>query len=392
MLMIYQIGNYRTNLVASSNQGIAHSLSPSFRNVTTELTGVTGSVITNMPGRPLLKENKWKVEGALLCGAQQTCMSVDQQFNRLIANGGTVVPIIGVLPPECCPCEKCGGSGCTDCSTKPESVWLLSYGVVTEYKSDYKQDFGQSFGMGELNVSMSIEGTTYWEPLNDISWKYYGRGLPIYPDMTVTTPTKHTHPFSPQLHLRSDSGFQYIVGNFMYDPANWVRAYSRTRSRRARALLTSADPTTPTITLSDGVAFTYMVDIPYLNWPAPPRSLYYFANLPEEGTITITVETLTLTGLILENTAVLDLAELAANIDLIGGISPADTLIAGILDGSYNGLYLLGGGTDANIYVPWTKTGKYPGETPVGQSTITVLAEDTGQDIDFAYLHIFRRY
>ena len=391
MFLIYQIGNQRVNLVASSVQGLAHSKSVAFNRPADALTGVSGDITYATPGRPLLKASKLKCDGSFICGASNTCLNVDQQLALLGANSGEIVPIIGVIPPECCTCQTCHGTGCSDCSSKPEAMWVLSYGMVTDISSNYKQDVNTRFGSGELPVSLTLEGTTYWEPLNDIEWQYWGRGKPTYPDITGTV-EKHTHPYEPRYTGRPDSGFQRCVSNFMYEPANWVQAYSRVLSRRQRAVLTSTDYTTPTVTLSASTPLSYTVDVPYINWPAQPRSLYYFSNLPHTGNLTITVEALTLNGYAVSNTAVLDLDTLDGNSALVGGINPADAIIAGPIDGSFNGVYLAGGGTPLDMYVNWERTGQYPGELYVGRNTVTIEHSDSFNDIDCAWLHIFRRY
>lgn len=394
MLIIYQIGNYRVNLVASDLQGLGHSAPVKFRRASETLTGVSGDITLASVGRPLVSAGKIKVEGSLICGANDTCESVDQQFNQLIANSGMVVPIIAVVPPECCPCQKCKGAGCPDCTTKPESMWLVSYGMVTDYTADYKQDVGGRFGDGALPVSLSIEGVTYWEPLNDVEWKYYGREKPLYA-LTTSTIDKHSHPYMPRFNAKPDSGFRRVVGDteIMYNPANWAKGYSRVLKRRARANMLTSDDTTPTVTLVSGVPHVHTVDLPYLNWPAQPRSMYYFDSFPILGTITIEVEAETTGGLRTSNTAVLDLEELFSN-PYFTPVPAYDALIAGPINGSFNGEYLLGGNTSADVYVPWVKTGLSPGEVYVGRNTVTVTFESIipGATIDYSYLHIYRRY
>lgn len=394
MLYIYQIGNYRVNLVPSSKQGESHSTPTTFRRAADELTGISGDFVYTTPGRPLVKAGKWKVEGALVCGANATCASVDQQFNRLIANGADVVPIIAAIPPECCPCQRCNGTGCENCSNSQEFTWLLTYGTVTEYNSDYNREFNGSFGSGELNVSMTIEGPTHWEPLNDIEWKYWGTTKPTYPDMSSSA-VKNGHPLYPVWHSRPDAGFQRIIGNgtFMYDPSNWIEAYRPVMNRRNRAQLVGYNSATPTITITEILPLTYTVDVPYYTWPAQPRSMYYFANLPQEGILSITVTGLTLHGVTVQNTATLDLAELNVNTELPGGISLIDVILAGDVNGNYNGLYLSGGGSPVGLYIPWERTGIYPGEVYVGRNTVEVsITDNPDAEIEFAYLHIYRRY
>lgn len=389
MFRIYQIGNYRVNLVPSSGQGVSFSAPTTFRRPSDELSGVSGEVLYSMPGRPIVKAGKVKVDGALICGANITCESVDQQFRRLIANGGDVVPIIGLIPAEDCVCTLCGGAGCPCCISAPEDMWLLSYGVVTEYKADYKQDYGQSFGSGELNVSMSIDGTTYWEPLNDVEWRFWGRNKPLYPDATGNI-GKNVHPCVAQYYGRADQGFQKMIGltPVMYDPANWVQAYSYVLNRRQRAVLPTDDPTLAVVTVTSVAPFVHYVNVPYINFPAQPRSMYYFSNLPTSGTITLTVSALTLHGYTVTNTATLDLAVVTALSGLDpDGILADDSIIIG-LNENLKTIYLKFGTTLVDMFVPWEYNGLYPGETFLGDNTVTV--EISAGSFDFSYAHIFR--
>jgi hypothetical protein len=320
---------------------------------------------------------------------------VDQEFNQMIANGGEIVDIIGVVPAECCVCQHCGGaSNCPECGGKPEAQWLHTRGTITNFKSSFDWGMSQVANPGEISVSLSISGPTHWWPLNDVEWKFYGRNKPLYPlfDGTVS---KNYHPYTPNWGGPEQSGYRKIVldGSIMHDPANWIRGYSSVRNRRQRAIIATNDPLNPTISIPTPSTSTHVVDLPYVNWPAQPESLYYFSNLLTEGDISINVNTLTPHGELVETTASLDLDELN-NITALGeeGILSDDSLIIGKYRGEYISQYLRNGTYPVDMYIPWLYSGGYPGETLIGRNEVSLVTTSDEGSIDFSYLHVFRRY
>ena len=425
MIEIVQIGHHRLNLRSTSADGIKFDTGTKFRRTSDKLTHVPGVVTHSDPGLPLVDDLKWKVSGTLICGEKGCgagrCNSVWNEFQSMLATAGGPVRIIGVVDVNECYCEVCGmGTGasstgcCSECGTLKFAQWMTTSVEVTNVKRTWEWENGQPLPYHLAGVEMELEGAAYWEPLDDLSWKWWNRNLPSFTttlgvahpaDLADCIGEKQYHPRKVPRMPHCTSGFQYRKfgahsgpGVFAY-PENWYTAYFGARGEGLRAFMSNGIIASP-----NAHVFTPPVGV----WNAPPRSMYYFGDFwvnqgvlyakysggpSPYGTLGIQVTGVLNTGWEVENSATLDLEDLDTNLANDGhtGILEHDRIIVGLtaqgggwylrreVDGSYKVL---------DTYVPWQYDGYYPGQTYAGHNIVNA----TGPAGEHAYLHVFRSY
>lgn len=392
---IVQLGHFPFRGVPSSLGDLTFDTSLKWRSQADTLTHVSGIVSHGVNGYPLTDDRKWKIQGSLLCTEGDGCEDSWHSFNRIHSLAGSPFHLIGVRDMESCYCPKCGacsGNGCDYCGSRKYAEWLTISVELLSSKRVFNWQNGQHIPYNHIGVEIEVRPLQpYWEPMDNLRWRYYHRAQPIFHNVMpnpTTNPVKYYHPKRVPREPHPQAGFTYLdsrypeeMGVLMF-PENWVTAYEDTYGgmfKRAafNEFLYYRSPTT----------HTFVAD-PHM-WSAPSRSLYSLEGLFDTGTVEITVEGVTPAGHKVRNSASLDMSVISDMMfALHGGMIPEDYILVG--DFPQSSLYIRGRDKEVlDMYLPWEFDGPYPGYTYPGENTVTL----GGDGLNFyRYLHVFRSH
>jgi len=404
-MLLYQIGDWRNAIVASSIGDQSFSTSRNARLQSAMLSNVSGSFPFADPHRPVLSAGEYTVKGTLISGLNGA-ETVDQQLSYLMSLIGVpYMPIIVMVPSG-----SFNSLAPTDDDHRVKDRWLITYGTVKDVsRSSELSGKGEIISLEATGVSVSIEAGPFWEPVDSIRWSWSPNRRyesPFY--QTVATMPAPVHAMPDGLSLDEAlnptnlfSGFSQILFDTsvygispMIDPGNWVRAYGQSANTPyevVRAALPTRDPDDAIMDLDGGIRSHVVYADPTL-WSASPRSMYYFSNFAIAGaSLAITVTHKAANG-VYSSTASLSIDDLYSILDDLGEepLTTTDRLLCGHL-GTPGGILLRDNGSGfwepINVFIPWRYNGRYPGETFHGYNEVVVQGPAV---VQYSYAHIFR--
>jgi len=410
---LYQIGPWRGTLVTSDYQIMSFTHDITYRVTETALTHMSGSLSHASPVNPLLATGSGNYTGTLICGLSG-CGDVATYTGRIMSLGGRpYVPIIAYENLTGCGSAECDGS-CGKCQGRlNRGRFMLTYGTVTAIKRSTSVDMDRYPQEDYAAFDVSFTYYPLWEPVDRIRYKWWGSAMgPWDTNETLDLTTITQQPRGPRIEMQeltypknSKRGFQRLRfssdlgGNPFVDPMYVRWGYGPkpdTDSIESTELVLAYVPpynTTRADYWNDVADLAYTMVSPATGfWPAPPRNLYYFQNLPTAGSLGIAVNGITPDGVSYSRTATLDLSLLNTAVATAGYTAinaTTDRLLVGATSRGGGYYYRLVGGvyTALPVYIPWAYNGAFPGESATGYFN-TAITGPTG--VLAAQAHIYR--
>lgn len=329
------------------------------------------------PNRQYKPELRRQTISGLLLG--DCTWRADQLYERLQRLVDVPTDIIGYVDISCCNdigCCACQNSG--GCNL----VWYQNYGVLRSVKITNRDD------NSAIDIAIEIEYGAYWQPLSRYFWEWGSYiGNPPRPAAPTTPYSRAIVPYPRCSTIFGDCNecnqFKrriYTDQNVGYDPGLWV----------AEVCQLAPGYVIPGVAeswVTGHIAKNYWND-PSV-WNAPILSVYAFRNLPQTGTLSITVQRSNGVWENISESTTIDLANVSGLLTEAGygGLMSTDILYIGDLERKPG--FIMRGGAIIDTPRPAVN---YPSEWPgyITPGTIKLDVSAPGSS-EIAYKHAYRR-
>lgn len=379
-LVVYQIGDIPVFhlLKGIDNSGVKVDLSRKWQATSTKVVGASGSVLSTDPTRAISDTSSLSLSGNLVFENGENPQNI---INRIHSFGGLPnIPIIAFYYQEAVDVNQLS-------LANVELTWLYTNGLIEETKIGGEY-FSESdiHNFNKATLDLNIRVAPYWRALDKLDWEYRkdrvrnplenvsgGSGIALLPT-------------NPSQIITNNFFYRWSEGLDIFDTDLWGARFDNGERGGVGQVFTN-EP-----------VFTFYED-PNI-WNVAPVSIYAFTDLPLTGIISIQTERPLLHFMgasKVTNTASLNLSSLNTALINAGllGILSSDVIITGMASPfpgfimRYNNVTNLYE-TISELRPEWVYTGAYPGETGLGQNTITISLPTANSKA--AQLHSFGVY